>query len=99
MAVPSYAYLKLKMLGPCDVITIAGNFKDAINVKGKSSSKPSALSFSMKPRPDDGIKRKMSSRTSQCALLSPEHHATLVTPASVLPTFPLASASSATPVP
>jgi hypothetical protein len=29
MAIPSYAYLKLKMLGPHDVITIAGSFQDA----------------------------------------------------------------------
>ena len=26
MVVPSYAYLKLKMLGPHDIITIVGNF-------------------------------------------------------------------------
>jgi hypothetical protein len=29
MVVPSYAYLKLKMLGPHSIIKIAGNFKDA----------------------------------------------------------------------
>jgi hypothetical protein len=29
MAIPSYAYLKLKMLGPCGVITVASNFQDA----------------------------------------------------------------------
>jgi len=26
MAVPNYTYLKLKMLGPCDVITIGTSF-------------------------------------------------------------------------
>jgi hypothetical protein len=29
MAIPSYAYLKLKMPGPHDVITVAGSFQDA----------------------------------------------------------------------
>ncbi|XP_066324414.1 uncharacterized protein [Miscanthus floridulus] len=29
MAVPNYAYLKLKVTGPCGVITISGNFRDA----------------------------------------------------------------------
>jgi hypothetical protein len=29
MAIPSYAYRKLKMLGPYGVITITGNFRDA----------------------------------------------------------------------
>jgi hypothetical protein len=28
MAIPSYAYLKLKMPGPHDVITVAGSFQD-----------------------------------------------------------------------
>ena len=28
MAIPSYAYLKLKMTGPHDVITVAGSFQD-----------------------------------------------------------------------
>jgi hypothetical protein len=26
MAIPNYAYLKLKMPGPCGVITVSGNF-------------------------------------------------------------------------
>jgi hypothetical protein len=29
MAVPNYAYLKLKMLGPYNVITVSGNFQSA----------------------------------------------------------------------
>ena len=29
MAIPSYAYIKLKMLGPRGVITIVGSFQDA----------------------------------------------------------------------
>lgn len=29
MAFPNYTYLKMKMLGCCDVITVAGNFQDA----------------------------------------------------------------------
>ena len=29
MAIPSYAYLKLNMLGPRGVIIITGNFQDA----------------------------------------------------------------------
>jgi hypothetical protein len=29
MEIPSYAYLKLKMLGPRGVITVVGSFQDA----------------------------------------------------------------------
>ena len=29
MAVPNYAYLKLKMLGPRGIITVSGNFQNA----------------------------------------------------------------------
>lgn len=34
MAVPNYAYHKLKMLGPCSIITVSENFQDAYECKG-----------------------------------------------------------------
>jgi len=33
MAIPSYAYLKLKMLGPCGVITVVASFQDVYECK------------------------------------------------------------------
>jgi hypothetical protein len=33
MSIPSYVYLKLKMLGPCGVITVTGSFQDAYECK------------------------------------------------------------------
>ena len=43
MAVPNYTYLKLKMLGPCGIITIATSFQHAYECEVKCCDHATAI--------------------------------------------------------
>jgi hypothetical protein len=43
MAIPHYAYLKIKLPGPRDVITVSGSFKKSLACAKKSSQLAEAL--------------------------------------------------------
>ena len=74
-------------------------FRDAYECEKRAVEQAERALILDELRPDDGIKCRMSSGTSRCALSSPEQQTTPITLASVLPAIPTVSASPTTPVP
>ena len=64
MAVPSYAYLNLKMLGPRGVITITGNFWDGYKCQREAIEQTNSTLSPEEARLDIEKKTKMSSATT-----------------------------------
>lgn len=99
VAVPNYAYLKLKMPGPRGVIMIFTNFRDAYECKREAVEQDDRTLHPEEARLNFEVKRRKSSGTTRCALSSPEHQTTPVTSSSISPTLLLLSASPAPPLP
>jgi hypothetical protein len=99
MAIPSYAYLKIKMPCPHSVITVVGSFQDAYEcerVAIEQAQQDLILDESKHAYED---KQGMGSRTPRCSPRSLEHQLTLETSTSVLPLNSMVFASPATLVP
>jgi hypothetical protein len=99
VANPSYAYLKLKMPGPCSVITVTGSFQYAYECERLAIEQAQWYLILDEPKHADKDKHEAGSGTPRCSPRSPEHQLTPETPASVLPPDSIVSASPATPVP
>jgi hypothetical protein len=99
MAIPSYAYLKLKISGPRGVITIAGSFQYAYECKRLAVEQAQRDLILDEPKHAYKDKQEASSRMTQCSPQSPEHRLTPETPTSILPPDSTVSASLATPMP
>ena len=95
MAIPSYAYLKLKMPGPRGVITIAGSFQDAYEYERLAVEQAQQDLILDESKTVDKAKQEAGSRTHRRLPLSLEHWLTLETPASVLPPNSMVLASMA----
>jgi hypothetical protein len=96
MAIPSYAYLKLKMSGPRDVITVTGSFQDAYKCERlavEQAQRDLILDESKHAYED---KQETGSGTSRRSPRSPEHWLTLETLTKVLPPDSTIFASPAT---
>jgi hypothetical protein len=99
MASPSYAYLKLKMPGPCGVITITGSFQDAYECERlaiEQAERDLILDESKHAYED---KQETGSRMPRHSPRSPEHRLMPETLTSILPPDSMVSASPTTPVP
>ncbi|KAI4990603.1 hypothetical protein ZWY2020_038966 [Hordeum vulgare] len=68
MAIPHYAYIKMKMPGPKGIITIAGNYKKSIECARDSSRLAEALEIAEEKRQID---RLMAQATKQPAVPTP----------------------------
>ena len=99
MAIPRYAYLKLKMPGPHGVITVTGSFQDACECERLAVEQAQRDLILDEPKHADKDKQEVGSGTPRHPPQSPEHRLTLETSASVLPLDSMVSTSPATPVP
>jgi len=99
MAIPSYTYHKLKMVGPRGVITIAGSFQDACECERLAIEHAQwdlildKSKHAHEDKQETGLGMPQRSPRSLECMLTPE------TPASVLPPDSTISALSSTPVP
>ena len=90
VAVRSYTYLNLKMLGLRRVITITSSFRDVYECE-REAIEQANHALSPKARLDVEIMWRMSSGTTRCPLSSTEHQTMLIMPTGISPTLLLSA--------
>lgn len=99
MAISSYSYLKLKILGPHGVITVVGNFQDAYECERLAMEQAQQDLILDEPKQANEDKQEVGSGTPRCLPQFLENQLTPETLTNVSPPKSTVSASPATPVP